>query len=132
MNHKDTKTQRQEGERGDGLHDHRGRPLDTAVQRLSYDVVGAAIEVHHALGPGWLESAYEEALCVELSSRRISFVRQREVQLMYKGRRVGEGHIDILVNDCLVLELKPSPPSRTSTSRKHSPTFASPGVGLVY
>lgn len=79
---------------------------DPALEKLVYTVIGAAIEVHKQLGPGWLESAYEEALCVELSLRDVPFVRQREVNLMYKGRKVGEGRIDLLVANQLIIELK--------------------------
>lgn len=74
--------------------------------RLAHAVIGAAIEVHRALGPGFLESVYEEALCVELELRRIPYTRQHTIALNYKGHRVGEGRLDLLVADQLVVELK--------------------------
>jgi GxxExxY protein len=73
---------------------------------LSRAVIGAAIEVHRTLGPGFLESVYEEALAIELQERGIPFVRQHPVAVSYKGRLVGEGRIDFLVDNRLILELK--------------------------
>jgi GxxExxY protein len=73
---------------------------------LAHRVIGAAIEVHRLLGPGFLESVYEEALCVELGLRHIRFARQVPISLKYKGERVGQARLDLLVDDCLVVELK--------------------------
>jgi GxxExxY protein len=73
---------------------------------LSHAVIGAALEVHRALGPGFLESVYEEALCVELRIRDITFARQVPVAVLYKGQPVGEGKIDLLVRNILIVELK--------------------------
>lgn len=72
----------------------------------SRDVIGAAIAVHRALGPGFKESVYEESLCMELHARGIPFERQREAAIEYRGREVGTGTIDILVDRVLVVELK--------------------------
>jgi GxxExxY protein len=69
-------------------------------------VIGAAIEVHRKLGPGYQESVYEEALCIELSLRGIPFSRQHEVSVAYKGRQVGAGKVDLLVDDSLIVERK--------------------------
>lgn len=80
--------------------------VDTQLERYAYDVIGAAIDVHRELGPGFAEIVYEESLCYELELRHIPFVRQHPVAVRYKGRLVGEGRIDILVADCLILELK--------------------------
>jgi GxxExxY protein len=77
------------------------------VNDLSYEVIGAAIEVHRALGPGLLESAYEACLCHELELRRIPHVRQLNLPVNYKGMLVDCAfRIDILVDDILLLELK--------------------------
>ncbi|KYF56168.1 GxxExxY protein [Sorangium cellulosum] len=80
--------------------------LDAALRGLTRQVIGAAIEVHRVLGPGFLESVYEEALGVELSLRQIPFRRQVVVGVDYKGRVVGEGRVDMLVADRLFVELK--------------------------
>jgi GxxExxY protein len=76
------------------------------VDRLANRVIGAAIEVHKALGPGFMEAVYEEALCVELELRGIPFIRQAPICVVFKSRTVGEGRVDILVDNMLVVELK--------------------------
>ena len=80
--------------------------LSEELNALSHDVIGAAIEVHRILGPGFLESVYEEALCVELNLRKIPFVRQQKLFIDYKGNSVGEGRVDLLVGNALLMELK--------------------------
>lgn len=73
---------------------------------LTEKIIGAAIEVHRILGPGLLESIYEEALCVELALREISCQRQVEVDVHYKGRTIKGQRIDLLVDRQVVVELK--------------------------
>ena len=74
---------------------------------LSGKVIGAAIEVHKILGPGLLESAYEECLCHELELRAIPFERQKELPLEYKGVALDCGYrLDLVVANKLILELK--------------------------
>lgn len=69
-------------------------------------VIGAALEVHRILGPGFLESVYEEALAIELELRGVSFERQKIIGVSYKGHRIGEGRTDFFVEGSLVVELK--------------------------
>lgn len=76
------------------------------LESLTGQVIGAAIEVHKELGPGYLESAYEEALAIELRLRGLNYARQYPVGLNYKGHSVGEGRLDFLVERVLVVELK--------------------------
>lgn len=76
------------------------------VDQIAREVIGAALEVHRILGPGFLESVYENALAVELKLRGIPFQRQRAVGVDYKGEDVGDGRLDLLVADRLVVELK--------------------------
>lgn len=83
----------------------RGEPSEE-VDRLAYVVIGAAIEVHRVLGAGFLESVYQEALDIELQLREIPFVSQKIVAVNYKGSKVGEGKLDFLVGNNLVVELK--------------------------
>jgi GxxExxY protein len=74
---------------------------------LTEQIIGAAIEVHRVLGPGLLESAYEECLCHELTLRGVSFRRQVELPVAYKGVNLDCGYrIDLLVADRVVVELK--------------------------
>jgi GxxExxY protein len=78
-----------------------------SMNRLTETIIGAAIEVHKALGPGLLESAYEECLTHELSLTNISFERQVPVPLTYKSFPVDCGYrLDILVEKTVVVELK--------------------------
>ena len=77
------------------------------INKLTSKIIGAAIEVHKHLGPGLLESAYEECLCHELELRRIRFDRQKSLPIEYKGRKLDCGYrLDVLVEDKVVLELK--------------------------
>jgi GxxExxY protein len=77
------------------------------INRVTGTVIGAAIEVHRALGPGLLESAYEECLCRELSLRKIPFERQRSLPVKYKGVSLDCGYrLDLLVADQVVVEVK--------------------------
>jgi GxxExxY protein len=73
---------------------------------LSGQVIDAAIAVHKALGPGFLESVYENALCVELSTRHIRYERQKTIKILYAGTEVGEHRLDLLVEGKLMVELK--------------------------
>ena len=74
---------------------------------ISNKVVGAAIEVHRHLGPGLLESAYEECLCHELKLRGLSFDRQKELSVCYKDSCLDCGYrLDVVVEGAVILELK--------------------------
>jgi len=76
-------------------------------EELTECIIGAAIEVHRALGPGLLESAYEECLCHELHLRGISFERQVPLPVEYKGVKLDCGYrLDLIVERALVLEIK--------------------------
>lgn len=89
MNHKDTETQRSE------------------LNGLSHRVIGLCIEVHRELGPGLLESAYEEALAYELAVAGVGFERQKDMPLLYKGVKLDCGYrLDMIIAGELILELK--------------------------
>ena len=89
-----------------GTKNSKGFKLEKEVEELAYRVIGAALEVHKALGPGFLENVYEEALSLELESQSIPFKRQHEIQVNYKNRRVGVSRLDLMVADKLIVELK--------------------------
>lgn len=77
------------------------------VNRITENVIGASIEVHRALGPGLLESAYGECLCHELNLNGIQFCRQKRLPLTYKGIQLDCGYkIDLIVEDQVIVELK--------------------------
>ncbi len=74
--------------------------------RLTEQIIASAIEVHRILGPGLLESIYEEALCHEFSMRDIAFERQTEVDVRYKDKVIKGQRLDLLVNGEVVVEIK--------------------------
>ena len=78
-----------------------------AINDLTREIIGAAIEVHRTLGPGLLESAYEECLCHELGLRELDFERQKQVPLMFKDVTLDSGYrLDLLVSNAVVVEIK--------------------------
>ncbi|MEZ6071796.1 MAG: GxxExxY protein [Pirellulales bacterium] len=77
------------------------------LAELTGEICAAAIDVHRHLGPGLLESAYEQCLCHELSQRRLTFQRQVSLPVVYKGIRLNSGYVlDVVVENQVVLELK--------------------------
>ena len=89
MNHRDTETPR-----------HKRDPVTDRI-------IGLSIEVHRGLGPGLLESAYEECLCYELSQARVPYRRQVALPVSYKGVRLNCGYrADVVVEDNVIVELK--------------------------
>jgi GxxExxY protein len=73
---------------------------------LTERIIGAAIEVHRILGPGLLESIYEEGLCHEFELRGIRFRRQAKYQVQYKGVSIKGQRVDLLVEDQVIIEIK--------------------------
>jgi len=77
------------------------------INHLTGEIIGAAIEVHKELGPGLLESAYEECLCYEFKLRKFPFERQKELPIEYKSVKLDCGYrLDIVVWEKIILELK--------------------------
>lgn len=77
-----------------------------AVDDLATRVIGAAIEVHNHLGPGYLESVYESALAHEMLERKIAYQQQYGISVPYKGIPVGQSKLDFLVGGHLIVEIK--------------------------
>ena len=73
---------------------------------LTDKIIGCAIEVHKTLGPGFLESIYENAFILELEKHNLHVERQQEVIVKYDGIEVGRHRLDLIVNDTIVVELK--------------------------
>lgn len=73
---------------------------------LTFEVIGAAMEVHRGLGPGFLEAIYQRGLEVELRQRHVRFEAQRRIALSYKGQLVGDHVLDLVVDGKVVVELK--------------------------
>jgi len=80
--------------------------MSLELEEVTGPVIGAAIEVHRSLGPGFIEAVYEEALAIELLERAIPFERQVAVSVSYRGHVVGMHRLDLFVGGQLVVELK--------------------------
>jgi GxxExxY protein len=81
-------------------------PKEFPLKEVTERIISCAIEVHSTLGPGLLESVYEEALAQELSIRGITYEKQKEISLKYKGKDIGKHRIDFLIEDEVIVELK--------------------------
>ena len=76
-------------------------------EEVAREIVDAALAVHRALGPGLLESAYEQCLMLELNRRGVAVERQKDVPIVYLGMRIDAGYrIDLLVGGSIIVELK--------------------------
>ncbi len=81
-----------------------GRGLE--YEDLTEKIIGCAIEVHKKLGPGFLESIYENAFIIELQKQHLQVERQREAIIKYDGIQVGRHRLDLIIDDTIVVELK--------------------------
>lgn len=81
-------------------------PLSPEEDRVMYQVIGSAIAVHRALGPGFLESIYQKALCVELKKRVIAYECERPLAVIYSGVPIPGQRIDLIVGGLIIVELK--------------------------
>lgn len=79
---------------------------EPGMNELTERVIGAAIAVHRAIGPGFLEATYGKALAIELRHLGIDFVQEAPVSMSYRGESIGEGRLDFLIEGKLILELK--------------------------
>jgi len=79
---------------------------DPELNAITNAIIGAAIEVHRELGPGHEEHVYQKALEVEFVVRGIPFVPQHRIELVYKGHVVGQGRLDLLVRNSVIVEIK--------------------------
>ena len=75
-------------------------------KELTEQIIAAAIEVHRELGPGFLESVYEEAFCIELQHRNLAFERQKILDIPFRREKAGEHRLDLLVESKVIVELK--------------------------
>jgi GxxExxY protein len=89
------------------LHEYKEKKSGEIIfKELSYQIMKAVFEVHNTLGPGFIESIYEEALAHELALQHIPFERQKEVTIHYKDQDVGTHRLDLVVDGKVILELK--------------------------
>ena len=78
----------------------------TEIDPLTQRIIGSAIEVHRVLGPGLLESIYEEAICIEFDDLGLTYTRQTRLPVYYKGRPLGEYRVDLVVEDLVLVAIK--------------------------
>jgi GxxExxY protein len=81
-------------------------PIPVETERVATETIGAAIEVHRHLGPGFLERIYKEALCLELSARGVEFEREKSIAVFYKGVSIPGQRVDLVIANRVVVELK--------------------------
>lgn len=80
--------------------------VEPEMDAITERIIGACIEVHRVLGPGLTEILYQEALCHEFDLRGIHYQKQVAVPVVYKDKPIGQTRIDVLVEGCVVVELK--------------------------
>ncbi len=80
--------------------------LIESLNEITEKIIGCAIEVHRNLGPGLLESIYENALCFELNQINVKYEKQLKIPIVYKGLSLGEYRLDILVENEIIVEIK--------------------------
>jgi GxxExxY protein len=73
---------------------------------ITEKIIGCAIKVHKELGAGLLESIYEAALCIEFNDIGLNYERQKQLNVKYKGQKIGEFRVDLIVENSIIVELK--------------------------
>lgn len=81
-------------------------PLSAAEEQVMRHTIGCAIAVHRALGPGFLESIYRKAMCLELGHRKMAFEHERSVHVTYRGVEIPGQRVDLIIEGLIVVELK--------------------------
>ena len=107
MNHEGSR--KHEGHEGQDSSRYRMRRqsvLSSREEEVMRDVIGAAIAVHRALGPGFLEAIYRKAMCVELAARSLAFEAERPIVVKYRGVQIPGQRIDLVVERRIIVELK--------------------------
>lgn len=80
--------------------------LSDEEELTAREVLGAALEIHRVLGPGYRENFYRKAMCVELQARRLAFEKERPVEVHYRGTLLGTHRIDLIAQGLVIVELK--------------------------
>jgi GxxExxY protein len=81
-------------------------PLSPEAESVMSRTIGGAIAVHRALGPGFLESIYRKAMCIELESRNLAYERERAIRVTYRGVEIPGQRVDLIIEGLIVVELK--------------------------
>lgn len=109
INHEGAARREHEGHEESNAHQlkmRRESPLTADEERVMREVIGAAMAVHRALGPGFLESIYQKAMRIELAARGLKFEAERVVHVAYRGVPIPGQRIDLIVEEQVVVELK--------------------------
>jgi GxxExxY protein len=88
---------------------HQGKafaPLDSAVEHVVHEIIGAGLAVHRQLGPGFVEPVYDRAVAVELRCRGLGYEQQQRVDVTYRDEVVSQHRLDLVVERCVVVEVK--------------------------
>ena len=96
------------------LEDHKERssglavpsPLSSEAESVMSRTIGAAIAVHRTLGPGFMESIYRKAMCIELESRNLAYEKERSIRVTYRGVEIPGQRVDLIIEGLIVVELK--------------------------
>jgi GxxExxY protein len=83
-----------------------GSPLNADLEALVHRTIGCCITVHRELGPGLLEAVYQRAVCIEIEAAGISFEREKQCPILYRGKRIYIHRLDLVVSGQILLELK--------------------------
>jgi len=81
-------------------------PIPAEVEWVGRRIIGCAIAVHRVLGPGYKESIYVEAMCLELHSQGLGFEREKPIKVIYKGREIPGQRLDLIVENVVIVECK--------------------------
>ena len=81
-------------------------PLSPDAERAMHSAIGCAIAVHRSLGPGFLESIYKKAMCIELENRGLAYERERSIDVTYRGIPISGQRVDLIIGGLVVVELK--------------------------
>jgi GxxExxY protein len=81
-------------------------PLSPEAERVMHATIGCAIAVHRTLGPGFLESIYKKAMCIELETRKLGYECERSIDVVYRGMPISGQRIDLIIEGLIVVELK--------------------------
>jgi GxxExxY protein len=81
-------------------------PLSPEAESVMSQTIGCAIAVHRALGPGFLESIYRKAMCIELESKSLAYERERAIRVTYRGVEIPGQRVDLIIEGLIVVELK--------------------------
>ncbi len=80
--------------------------MKTAIDELTHRIIGCAMTVHNTMGNGFLEVIYQRSLAIEMEMQGVNFAREREIEIYYKGIKVGKRRVDFLVEEKVLVELK--------------------------